>query len=75
MKRYRNLNGHSGVRAYECGRGYIRVRFANDETYVYDGTAPGARDVARMQALAAAGRGLSTYIARNVRERYARKES
>ncbi|WP_028081416.1 hypothetical protein [Solimonas soli] len=75
MKRYRNRNGHSGVRAYESGPGYIKVRFANGDTYVYDDRIPGARAVARMQALAAAGRGLSTYIAQHVRERYARKES
>jgi len=73
MQRYRNLSGDSGVRAYECGRDAIKVRFANGETYVYDAQVPGAEDVARMQALAVAGRGLSTYIAQQVRERYARK--
>jgi hypothetical protein len=74
MQRYRNLSGHSGVRAYECSPGFIKVRFTNGETYVYDDTTPGRRDVARMQALAIAGRGLSTYIAQHVRERYAGKE-
>jgi len=35
MKRYRNLDGHSGVTAYECGDGFIRVRFVNGEVYEY----------------------------------------
>jgi hypothetical protein len=75
MERYGNLSANSGVDAYECGPGWIKVRFRNKpETYVYDGTKPGAEHVARMQELARAGRGLSTYISQHVQKAYARTE-
>ncbi|GAA0691459.1 hypothetical protein FHW84_001987 [Dyella sp. SG562] len=73
MKPYRNRSGKSGVAAYESGEGYIRVRFIHDGTYEYDATRPGRLHVGNMQKLADAGIGLSTYISRFVRERYARK--
>lgn len=64
MKRYRNLSGESGVIAYEDAPGRIVVVFRDGGRYTYtDGTA-GARQVAWMQALARAGKGLSTFIAR-----------
>jgi hypothetical protein len=73
MQPYRNLQGHSGVVAYAIGDGVIRVRFADDGTYEYTDAIPGRRHVRNMQELARLGRGLSTYISRFVRERYARK--
>ena len=75
MERYANLSADSGVEAYECGPGWITVRFrGRPERYVYDGTKPGADHVARMQELARAGRGLSTYISRHVQKAYSRIE-
>jgi hypothetical protein len=73
MKPYRNRSGRSGVAAYDSGDGFIRVRFVRDGTYEYTDAQPGRQHVRNMQALAAAGLGLSTYISRFVRERYARK--
>ena len=73
MKPYRNRSGKSGVAAYESGEGFIRVRFVHDGTYEYTDTRPGRLHVSNMQTLAEAGIGLSTYISRFVRERYARK--
>ena len=74
MERYQNLEGESGVVAYEVGHDYIKVRFRNGVTYVYDHSAPGPEKVEQMKALAHAGRGLSTYISRRVRGAFARKE-
>ena len=71
MERYRNLDGNSGVAAFTVGDGFIDVRFIEGGTYRYDGTTPGADDVAAMQDLARAGRGLATYINQHVRDRYA----
>ena len=71
MERYRNLDGHSGVAAFTVGDGFIDVRFIEGGTYRYDSTTPGADDVAAMQGLARAGRGLATYINQHVRERFA----
>ncbi len=73
MKRYRNLSGDSGVAAYQAGQGFILVRFVGGETYAYTDQATGPEHVRNMQQLAEAGRGLSTYISRFVRERYARR--
>lgn len=74
MERYANLEGDSGVLAYEIGADYIKVQFRGGTTYVYDSANPGDIHVRHMQELARAGRGLSTYISRHVRNAYARKE-
>jgi hypothetical protein len=73
MKPYRNLDGHSGVTAYECGDGFIHIRFVNGDIYEYTDKATGAEHVANMQKLARAGLGLSTYVSRFVHDDYARK--
>lgn len=75
MERYQHLDGDSGVAYYECGLDFIRVRFRNGATYVYDHTRPGILHVERMKELARAGKGLSTYISQYVRASYARKEA
>jgi hypothetical protein len=73
MKRYRNLDGHSGVSAYDCGDGFIRIRFVNGDTYEYTDEATGREHIAKMQQLAQAGLGLATYVSRFAHEAYARK--
>jgi len=71
MKRYGNLDGDSGVAAYECRSDEIRLRFVDRATiYVYTRTHPGARHVREMQRLATTGRGLATYVNRHVRDNY-----
>jgi hypothetical protein len=74
VERYQNLAGDSGVVYYETGPNFIKVRFRNGSTYVYDGRQPGSQHVERMKELARAGRGLSTYISQHVREAYSRRE-
>ena len=73
MPRYANRAHDSGVVAYEIGEGEIVVTFVNGDRYRYGRRRPGAAAVARMQALARAGRGLSTYISQVVRDRYEEK--
>lgn len=73
MKRYRNLEGHSGVVAYEILPDAIAVKFTSGETYDYTYAAPGREHVENMKLLAEHGRGLSTYIAQFVRDDYERK--
>ncbi|MEW6707680.1 MAG: hypothetical protein AB1430_22780 [Pseudomonadota bacterium] len=73
MKRYGNRHGRSGVRAYEIGADSIAVQFAgSDEVYRYSYRSAGRERVEHMKALAEAGRGLSTFIARHVRNDYER---
>lgn len=74
METYRDIDGDSGVAAYEVGADYIRVRFDTGATYLYTYASAGAQHIERMKELAARGNGLNSYIMRNVRTRYARKE-
>jgi hypothetical protein len=71
LQRYENRHRDSGVTAYEIGDDYIKVEFADGPLYLYTHDVPGPRKVERMKRLARQGRGLSTYISRNVRDRYA----
>ena len=73
MQLYKNISGRSGVLGYEIGHGSIKVKFHNGETYLYNTQLPGPTHVDRMQALAARGKGLATYISRTVRNAYAAK--
>ncbi|UGQ48203.1 hypothetical protein [Massilia endophytica] len=73
MHRYRNLEGHSGVLLYEIHPEAITVRFAGGFEYDYTYASTGRARVETMKALATAGRGLSTFISRYVREAYAAK--
>lgn len=73
MKRYRNLDGHSGVVAYDIGPDAIAVRFAGGDVYDYTYRATGRARVETMKALAGAGRGLATFISRHVRDAYERR--
>ena len=73
MKRYRNLNGESGVVAYENHPHSIIVQFQDGKKYEYTERSAGVDMVRAMKQLAALGQGLSTFISRYVRDRYARK--
>lgn len=74
MKRYADLSGESGVQAYRITPTSIFVKFRNrDAPYEYSSTGrAGPEKVARMKALAVAGRGLSTYISRHAHDDYER---
>lgn len=73
MRRYRNLSGDSGVVAYRTGPDFLLVQFVGGEVYEYLAAEAGTGHIVTMQALAAAGRGLSKYIARHQRELHGRK--
>jgi hypothetical protein len=73
MQRYGNQSRESGVVAYDIDAGQIVVQFRNGDRYLYTEDSAGAANIATMQALARAGRGLSTFISQHVHDRYARK--
>ncbi len=75
MEIYQDLNGNSGVSAFELGPGYIRVRFSQGTEYLYTAESAGAQHIAAMQQLAVDGRGLSTYISKCVKNNYEAKSS
>jgi hypothetical protein len=73
MQRYKNLGGESGVVAYDIDAAQIIVQFRNGDRYLYTEDSAGAANIAQMQALAQAGRGLSSFISQHVHDRYERK--
>jgi hypothetical protein len=73
MKRYLNLNGHSGVSAYQIAPQAVTVRFAGGDVYVYSYASAGAAHVEEMKRLAISGRGLATYISQHVQHAYESK--
>ncbi|MEO7493321.1 MAG: hypothetical protein ABIT83_06100 [Massilia sp.] len=73
MQRYKNQQGDSGVTAYALEPEAIRVRFADGATYLYTWQSAGRDKVEQMKRLARDGRGLCSYISREVRDAYAAK--
>ena len=73
MERYSNLGGDSGVVAYEIGNNSITVEFSDGKRYLYTYQSAGSDNIEQMKALAAAGRGLNSFINTNVKKRYASK--
>ena len=73
MQRDGNQSRESGVVAYDIDAGQIIVQFRNGDRYLYTEDSAGAANIARMQELARAGRGLSSFISQHVHDRYARK--
>ena len=66
MQKYANLHGNSGVSEFLSAEDSITIQFRDaDKRYVYSYAITGRHHVDTMKSLAAAGRGLSTYIARN----------
>lgn len=73
MTRYTNKKGDSGISQYEIGKDYIAIMFKGSHlVYLYKSTKVGRHHVERMKALAAMGKGLSTYISQHpaVRDGY-----
>ena len=74
MERYKNLNGDSGVAEFENGSDYIRVKFNDGSVYLYTYASAGSSNIEEMKKLAVAGRGLNSFIKKNVNKSYASKE-
>jgi hypothetical protein len=73
MERYKNLNGVSGVAAYEIGDDFIKVQFSDGSLYLYNYQSAGSNSIEQMKQLAIAGRGLNSFIGRVVKKGYASK--
>ena len=73
MKRYANLAGNSPITAYEITDDSITIEFNLAHTYLYTYNSAGKKNIEQMKNLAMAGRGLSTFISKVVKERYAEK--
>ncbi len=73
MMNYKRLAGDSGVVAYRLEEDAIEVRFVDGAVYRYSYASTGRAHVDQMKLLAMEGKGLSTYISKYVRDKYARK--
>ena len=73
MTRYKNLSGKSGIDSYEIRDRSIVIKFRYAGRYLYSYDRPGEEQVEEMKRLAIAGLGLSTYISRVVKKRFAKK--
>ncbi len=73
MEAYKNLDGDSGIRAYEIGHHSITLEFKDGDAYLYTYQSAGREVVEQMIKLAHEGKGLNTYVSRRVRAAYAEK--
>lgn len=62
MKLYQDIQGDSGISAYECGDDWIDVQFKGGDTYRYLAVDIGSAAVHEMKRLAQAGDGLNAFI-------------
>ncbi len=65
MKSYRDINGDSGISAYEYGDDWISVQFKHGGIYTYRSSRISSLHIATMKRLADAGDGLNAYINTN----------
>ena len=62
MQTYRDINGDSGVSAYDFGDDWIIVQFKRGGTYEYRAAKIGYTHISTMKRLADSGDGLNAYI-------------
>ncbi|MBN1332067.1 hypothetical protein JW978_04260 [Candidatus Dojkabacteria bacterium] len=74
MEQYRNVDGDSGIAAFETGPDYIRVQFSDASVYLYTYGSAGSHSIEEMKRLAVGGDGLNAYINKYARKKYAKKE-
>jgi hypothetical protein len=73
MSPYANRSGDSGVVSYATDSDSITVRFRSGESYTYTYESAGQNNVEQMKRLAHQGKGLSTFVSRNVKNMYDQK--
>lgn len=73
MEKYKNIGHDSGVLAYEIGDDAIKIEFRDRALYLYNYGSAGRQNIEKMKELAIAGKGLNSFINKNVRKYYASK--
>ncbi len=75
MRIYTDLNGDSGISAYDYGDEWIRIQFKHGGTYEYRLAGIGSSHLNNLKRLADSGDGLNTYLNQNqdVRKGYSSK--
>lgn len=67
---YKDVDGDSGVEAYEIGSDSITVRFKGGALYCYTYMSAGKDNVDKMKELAKSGEDLNSFINTKVRTKY-----
>ena len=73
FRRYKNLGGKSTIVKYELEKDAVNLRFTDNSSYRFTNQSAGKENIAEMKKLALAGKGLGTFVEKNVKERYERK--
>jgi hypothetical protein len=73
MDVYKNLSGQSNVKAYEFTDYSITVQFSDGYYYLYSTSKAGLDNVIQMKSLAKNGKGLNSFINKNVKKLYDKK--
>lgn len=73
MEHYKNINGDSGIEAYEILIDGIKIKFDSSCIYTYTNYSAGVNNIENMKALAKKGSGLNSYINKNVKHKYSHK--
>jgi len=73
LLRYKNLSGDSKVARYEIAKDALTIRFTDNSVYIYTNQSADPVNISKMKTLAAAGKGLGTFVEANVKNRFMRK--
>ena len=69
MQAYLNRSRRSRIISFETGHDYIKLHFQNGRLRVFNEKAYGVKAIADMKRLATEGRGLYTYILKNITDK------
>lgn len=73
MPLYKNISGNAGILAYKIFDKAIELIFKDGDTYLYTQKSAGLKHLNQLKKLARAGKGLSTYINKYVKDKYEKK--
>jgi hypothetical protein len=71
--KYKNLSGDSKIAKFESKKDRITILFADHSIYRYSNQSAGPENISKMKTLALAGKGLGTFIEKNVKDNYQKK--
>ena len=73
FRRYKNLSGDSKIARYDIRKDSIIIRFKDNSVLRYTNQSADPGNISKMKSLALAGKGLSTFIDANVKDRFLKK--
>ena len=73
MQPYKNSGNLSWISAFETGDDYIKIQFVDGVIHLYTISSVGSEHLQKMKELAILGKGLHSYIDKQVRNLYVKK--